>query len=129
MATAHPTSHSSVLSGGAIFAAIAIDFSAHALALLTRPDLEIGGCPGVDGGLCCAKEMERLFTARVSISFAANWALETYLKLLCDNWWEVTKLMLEGIEGQQDSAGSSPRNGGPALHGMLAQAQYFAPRY
>ena len=62
VATAHPTSHSSVLSGGVIFAATAMDFSAHALALLTSPDLDIGGWPGVGGGFCCAREIERLFT-------------------------------------------------------------------
>ena len=72
VATAHPTSHSSVLSGGAIFAVIAIDFSAHALALLTRLDLDIGGCPSVGGGFCCAREMERLFTVRESIPATEN---------------------------------------------------------
>ena len=62
VATAQPMSHSSVLSGGLICAATARAFSAHALALPTSAGRDTGGCPGVDGGFCCANEIDRLFT-------------------------------------------------------------------
>jgi hypothetical protein len=62
VATAQAISHSSVRSGGAHFAAKATAFSAQARALLTSAGRETGGCPGVGGGACWAREIERLFT-------------------------------------------------------------------
>jgi len=62
VATAHPTSHSSVLSGGVILDVTVTAFSAQARALETKAEREGGGTPGVDGGSCWAREMERLFT-------------------------------------------------------------------
>jgi len=66
VATAQPMSHSVSRSGGLILAAIANDFSAQERALLTRAGREMGGVPGVGGGICWAREIERLFTARGS---------------------------------------------------------------
>ena len=60
MATAQPTSHSSVRSGGVILAATAIDFSAQRRALLISAGRDAAGV--LEGGNCWARDMERLFT-------------------------------------------------------------------
>lgn len=66
VATAQPMSHSSVLSGGVIFADTAIAFSAHARALLISAGRDIVGWPCTTGGSCWATDIERLFTIIVS---------------------------------------------------------------
>ena len=66
VATAQPTSHSSLRSGGWILAAMAIALIAHARALAMSAEREARGWPATCGGSCCAREMERLFTGKIS---------------------------------------------------------------
>lgn len=122
VATAQPISHSSVLSGGAIFADTAIAFSAHALALPTRADFDIGDWPGVDGGFCWAREMERLFTAQGLAFLTKQIESVAYLIQRYGSLWEVTELKLGEIKGQRGSADSSPHNGGQVLDGRLVKS-------
>lgn len=129
VATAQAVSHSSVRSGGVIFAATATDFSAHARALLTRPDRDIGGCPRVGGGSCCARDMERLFTQQKSVSPHTNVGCRTYSIQRCGSCSKATWLRLGGIKGQLGSVDSSLRNGGQALQSTLVLASSHGYSY
>lgn len=104
-----------------MFTDTAIAFSAHALALLTRADFDIGGWPEVDGGFCWAREMERLFTAQ-GLAFltkqneSAAYSIQRYGSL-----WEVRGLKPGETKGQRGSADSSPHNGGQVLDAKLVK--------
>ena len=62
IATAQPSSHSTVRSGGCMDAATVIALWAHSVALARRAAGDVGGADAVGGGFWRARHMERLFT-------------------------------------------------------------------
>jgi hypothetical protein len=90
-------------------------FFAHSLALPTSAARDTGGFPGLGGGSCCARDMERLFTAYVSEQKIIGIAARAHSGLSCDSLRVAKGLSPVKIVALPGSADSSPHNDDPEL--------------